>query len=171
MKLSGFLRPYLTRMYSDQPSITTPQAIEAILAVVDQHPEAERYRQELMRRGAAVEWGGFYGLLRSRAQRQVKKAATRRTPMGDVIELALQSKLPLPDPDLSPTLGDCTVIMIRESIRYLRQHRQGVTSQIAFHEAVAAQLDVATIKTSNPALTVREAGDAGLIDWSQLAAA
>lgn len=171
MRLTSFLHGHFARLYQARPDLTTDEAAEFVLRLVAGHPDRDQFQRELMRRGAASEWGGFYGRLRQRAQRLAKRAATKRTPMGEVVEFAMQMKLPLPDPDCSPTRGECTALMLRESNRYLRQHRQSLSSQIAFNEAIATQLEAVSAATGEADLTVRAAHEAGLMDWRVLAAA
>lgn len=171
MKLHAFLKPHMASLYHDQPAITTTEAVKHLRDVLDQTPEGQAYLDRLVEMGVASLWGGFYGRLRQSAQRRIRRSVIKRQPVGDVIELALQMKLPLADPDCSPTLAECTVLMIRESIRYLRQHRSGLDTQIAFYETVATQLTIASMRTGNPDLQSGEAAQMGLIDWQSLAAA
>ncbi len=171
MKLHAFLKPHMTTLYRDQPAITTAEAVRHLCTVLNDTPEGQAYLDRLIEMGMASVWGGFYGRLRQAAQRRIKKAITKRQPISAVTDLALQMKLPLADPDCSPTLAECTVLMIRESIRYLRQHRSGLDSQIAFYETIATQLTIAGMRTGNPDLMAGEAAEMGLIDWQTLAAA
>jgi len=167
------LTPLLTELYANEPGITTDEAARRLHARLQDAPPDELRAAvwELVHEGLKVKCRHFYGRLRDRALKRIRKATLRRDADGAILGLYLQTKLPLPDADYAPTLEESTVLHLQRSASYLRQMERATGDQAARIEALADALGGLVTLVREPGLTVGEATMRGLLDWESIAAA
>lgn len=169
MGLDRTLTPIIARLYAENPAITTARAAELAhreLAAL-RPDEARGYVHELTREAIKQKCRQFYGRQRREALRHLRALAGAD---ADSIGVHLQMKLPLPDVDFAPTLGEATVPMLTRATAYLRQMEHTTGEQARRLEALADALRGAGELINEPELTVGAATARGLLHWGSIAA-
>jgi hypothetical protein len=172
MSIDRTLTPILARIYADNPSITTDRAAQLIQAEIAnlQPDQARAYIRELSHEGIKQRCRQFCRHERGKALRLLRSAVL--VPLTDRESLTgyLQTKLPLPDSDFAPTVGEATALHLLRAAGYLRQMEATTGEQAARYELLAARLSKAAERAGNPALTVNDATARGLLNWALIAA-
>jgi len=164
----------MARLYHENDGITTADAAAELRDLLHSAPGGDPdHIEELIAMALKGIWGGYYGQIRRDALKRAKRASVRQTftnGTADVIVTALlQAMLPLPE-GVKP-LHHCGLTELRRSVDFLRQQQRGVDTEIAKTDHLVEQMETAITRTENPDLTVGEANEQGLLDWTQIAAA
>lgn len=165
MKIHGAITPVMADLFQENPELTTPEAVAALRDYLATHPDGAHYLDEAADMGLGDLWGKFIGTLRGKAQKILRAATVIAGPDEVTITIFENMKLPLPEGDFSPTYADCTAIMLRRSITYMKKQIGGLEEQIALATKLADQLDLAIEVANDPTLTVRDAFANKLIAW------
>jgi len=171
VKVHGALRPFMHSLFQNRPDITTSEAVDEIRDFLADQGDGERFYDEAATIGFASLWGGFTGVLRRKAQKQIGKARVRVTATGITIAVLENMKLPIAEGDISPTYADSTAIMLRRSLRLLENQTRGLQEQIDLVRRFIKLLDAAAKQTGDPNLTLRDAFATGLITFAMVEAA
>jgi hypothetical protein len=169
MSIDRTLTPIIARLYAENPAITTARAAELAhheLSQLRPH-EARTFVYELTREAIKQKCRQYYGRQRRDALRHLRALAGAD---ADSIGVHLQMKLPLPDVDFAPTLGEATVAILNRATAYLRQMEHTTGEQAKRLEALADALDAAGTLTGETDLTVGAATARGLLNWGSIAA-
>lgn len=154
------------------PAITTEQAARSLvghLATLDLEETRACYA-ELAYDGLKVRWRHFTRQQRDKALTNLRAATLKQSADGLTLEAYMQAKLPLPDADLAPTMGEATVFYLLRAAAYLRQMQRTTGEQAQRLELAASLLAAAAERAGEPDLTLGPAVARGLIDRAALVA-
>lgn len=174
MSVYQFLKPEMDRLYREEPDLTTAEVAERLLTYLTGTPGTSReYHDELIDLALRQLWGSHYSMIRRATRKRAKRAVVTQSFANGTAEVLVmefrQSRLALPE-GVRP-VEECSVLELRRSVEFMRQQQRGVASQISQTIALAAQLEAASLRAGNPDLTVGEADNQGLLDWTEIAAA
>jgi len=174
MSVQQFLKPEMERLYREEPDLTTAEIATRLHDYLTQTPGTQRsYADELMDMALRQLWGSYYSTVRRGTRKRAKRAVVTNSFAGGIAEFMVlefrQSRLPLPE-GVRP-LEECGVLELRRSVEYMRQQQRGIGSTISQTLALAEQLEGASLRAGNPDLTVGEADNQGLLNWTAVAAA
>lgn len=171
MSVSETLQQVWARIYLADPEI---KAADAARLLVDELPDlasGEEVAEFLTQRGAYHDYLKFKSGIRGKANTKLDTATVEGTVEDATIHVWLQAPIPgAVDSDRAPSIGDCTLLMLREAISQLRVKVRTMGAQIARLERLASLLTAAIEKSGDPNLTPNTAYAKGLLAKDELAA-
>lgn len=170
MSLRAFLNEFMARLYAEHPDMPTPQARGRLRAFLEADDDTEVHVEQCVDSALGAAWASFCGERRREAERLLSQATIERTPLGAVIHVWEQTRLPLSDPDNAPLIRNATLALLRESDQYLARYQIGIAVQRKRLAPLIAQMTIAVDETGNFEIQVHEAEALGFIDWEELAA-
>lgn len=169
------LRGYLDSIYLGTPSATTREVVRQLRDLLGVQPSGldgrSRCLDKVIDLGLACAWRDYYREERRSAVALIRTMTIRKTDEGETVEFMLQTKLPLPDVDLAPTLGEASILQLQRASAYMRRMQRSLGEQARRIEELTKQLAQAAMLTGKPDLTLGEAQTENLIDWRHVNAA
>lgn len=171
MSVSETLQQVWARIYLADPEIKAADAARLLLDELPDLPLGAEVEEFLTERGAYQDFLKFKSGIRGKANTKLDTATVEGAVEDAAIRVWLQAPIPgAVDNDRAPSIGDCTVLMLREAISQLRVKVRTMGAQIARLERLAALLTDAIEQTGDPNLTPNAAYAQGLLAKDDLAA-
>lgn len=169
------LRGYLDSIYLGTPSATTREVVKQLRGMLGVQPAGmdgrSRCLDKVIDLGLACAWRDYYREERRTAVALLRTMTIRKSEAGESVEFMLQTKLPLPDVDSAPTLGEATILQLQRASAYVRRMQRSLGEQARRIEELTKQLAEAAMLTGKPDLTLGEAEAEHLINWRHIHAA